>query len=57
MAKTSTLTNLLSMTVTEGLPDGAGTVKLVCKETDKEDINYFLPTLEVANTMKTNWDD
>ena len=57
MAKTSILTNLLDMTVTEGLPDGAGTVKLVCKETDKDDITYFLPTLDEANLMKANWDD
>ena len=45
------------MTVTEGLPDGAGTVKLVCKETDKEDLTYFLPTLDEANLMKAGWDD
>jgi hypothetical protein len=56
MAKTSIITNKLTDTVTEGVPDGAGTVMLVCSEDGVEITRYFLPDLTEANRLKSLWD-
>ena len=57
MAKTSTIENKLSVSEEVFPGDGAGTVVLVKKETNKADIHEFHDTLAKAQTAKTAWDD
>ena len=56
MAKTSIIENKLDDT--ESVPgDGAGTVKIILKETGKDDSWRFAETLAEANQIKADWDD
>ena len=52
MAVTVTLENKLDDEVTEGLPDGAGTVIVRVEEENGDVCNYFMPTLEDAESLK-----
>ena len=52
MAKVVTLENKLNDEVTEGLPDGAGTVVVLVEEDSVITEQYFMPTLETAEKLK-----
>jgi len=52
MAKVVTLENKLNNEVTEGLPDGAGTVIVRVEEDSVITEQYFMPTLETAKKLK-----
>jgi len=52
MTVTVTLENKLDNEVTEGVPDGAGTVIVRVEEENGEVRNYFMPTLEDAEELK-----
>ena len=52
MAKVVTLENKLNDEVTEGLPDGAGTVIVRLEVDGVTTEQYFMPTLETAEAKK-----
>jgi len=52
MARVVTLENKLEDEVTEGLPDGAGTVIVRLEVDGVITEQYFMPTLETANAKK-----
>lgn len=52
MAKVVTLENKLNDEVTEGLPDGAGTVIVRLEVDGVITEQYFMPTLETAEAKK-----
>ena len=52
MTVTVTLENKLDDELTEGVPDGAGTVIVRVEEENGEVRNYFMPTLEDAEELK-----
>ena len=52
MAKVVTLENKLNDEVTEGLPDGAGTVIVRLEVDGVITEQYFMPTLETAEKLK-----
>jgi len=52
MTVTVTLENKLDDELTEGVPDGAGTVIVRVEEENGEVRNYFMSTLEDAEELK-----